>query len=111
MADAFNNRIQVFTPEGRYLRQWGGIGFGLGGGWPGWFRLAKEIAHDASGNVYVADAFNGRIQKFTPEGDLLAIWQPDGPDPRYASGVAVDAQGSVYASGFYAGQLWRLHCG
>lgn len=110
VADALNNRVQVFTPEGRYLRQWGGIGFGIGGGWPGWFRLAKEIALDAAGNVYVVDAFNGRLQKFTPEGDLLAVWDPGARDLRYPSGVAVDPVGDVYVSEFYSNQLWKLQC-
>lgn len=110
VADAFNNRVQVFTLEGHYLRQWGGIGFGIGGGWPGWFRLAKEIALDPAGNVYVVDAFNGRLQKFTPEGNLLALWDPGARDLWYPSGVAVDPAGDVYISEFYSNQLWKLQC-
>ncbi|MEX2553867.1 MAG: hypothetical protein WD627_12815 [Actinomycetota bacterium] len=110
VADAFNNRVQVFTPEGRYLRQWGGIGLGIGGGWPGWFRLAKEIALGTAGNVYVVDAFNGRLQKFTPEGDLLALWDPGASDLRYPSGIAVDPTGDVYLSEFYSNQIWKLQC-
>lgn len=110
VADAFNHRVQVFTPEGEYLRQWGGIGWGFGGGWPGWFRLAKEVALDPGGDVYVADAFNGRVQKFTPEGDLLAIWDPDDPEVRYPAGVAVDPAGNLYVSGFYANRIWTLRC-
>lgn len=27
VADSYNNRVQVFTPEGRFLRKWGGLGF------------------------------------------------------------------------------------
>jgi tripartite motif-containing protein 71 len=110
VADAFNNRVQVFTRDGRYLRQWGGVGLGLGGGWPGWFRLAKEIALDRAGNVYVADAFNGRVQKFTPEGDLLAVWDPDDPDVRYPSGLAVGSAGILHVSGFYAHRVWTVRC-
>lgn len=110
VADAFNNRVQVFTSEGRHLRQWGGIGFGLGGSWPGWFHLAKEVALDRAGDVYVADAFNGRVQKFTPEGDLLAVWDPTDTDVRYPSGVAADPAGNIYVSGFYTNRLWTLRC-
>lgn len=110
VADAFNNRVQVFTPDGRYLRQWGGVGLGIGGSWPGWFRLAKEVALDPAGNVYVVDAFNGRLQKFTPEGELLALWDPGPSDLRYPSGVAVDPAGDIYISEFYSNQLWKLQC-
>jgi tripartite motif-containing protein 71 len=110
VADAFNHRVQVFTAEGEYLRQWGGIGFGIGGSWPGWFFLAKEVALDAGGNVYVVDAFNGRLQKFTPEGDLLAIWDPDDPDLAYPSGVAVDAAGTAFISEFYADRVQAVQC-
>ena len=88
----------------------GGIGFGIGGGWTGWFRLAKEIALDPQGDVYVADAFNGRIQNFTPEGDLLAIWSPGDQDLRYPSGIVVDAQGTVYVSELYADRVSELRC-
>jgi tripartite motif-containing protein 71 len=110
VADAFNNRIQVFDPEGRYLRQWGGIGFGIGGGWPGWFRLAKEIALDGAGNIYVVDSFNGRLQKFDLEGDLLAIWDPDDHDLAYPSGVAAGPGGTVFVSQFYTNRIRVLRC-
>lgn len=110
VADAFNNRVQVFSSEGTYLRQWGGIGFGIGGGWPGWFRLAKDIALDTTGNVYVADAFNDRVQKFTPTGKLLSVWQPNDPAPRYPSGVAVDPDGTAYVAEFYANRVRQFRC-
>lgn len=110
VADAFNNRVQVFTPDGRYLRHWGGIGFGVGSAWPGWFRLAKELAFDGDGNVYVADAFNRRIQKFTPDGGLLAIWEARDQELRYASAVAVGAEDTVYVGDFYTSVIREMRC-
>ncbi|MCI0526541.1 MAG: hypothetical protein L0Y56_03690, partial [Nitrospira sp.] len=71
VADAFNHRIQKFTREGQYLTKWGGTGYGLSGKWPGWFRLAKAVTIDHEGHVYVADAFNHRVQKFTSQGKLI----------------------------------------
>jgi streptogramin lyase len=56
------------------------------------------------------DAFNGRFQKFTPEGDLLAIWDPDDPDLAYPSGVAVGPDGTVFVSEFYANRIQALRC-
>lgn len=114
VADGFNHRVQRFTADGRYLRKWGGIRYGVAGSWPGWFALAKDVTTDRAGTVYVTDAFNGRVQSFTAEGKLLAVW---GGDPaarrlvRYASGIAAAPDGHVYVSDFYGNEIWELLCG
>ncbi len=59
MVDAYNYRVQVFTTGGTYLTQWGSVGTGNGQ-----FYNPYGIGFDAAGNVYVADTFNHRIQKF-----------------------------------------------
>lgn len=113
VADGFNNRVQRFTADGGYLAQWGGIGFGVGGARPGWFRLAKDVAADSAGKVFVADAFNGRLQTFTADGELLALWggRRRGDAPlRYASGVAVDPGGPVYVGDFFRNEVRKLDC-
>jgi DNA-binding beta-propeller fold protein YncE len=61
VTDKGNHRVQVFTADGDYLGQWGGLGRGNGQ-----FQAPTGIAVDASGNVYVADATANRIQKFGP---------------------------------------------
>ncbi len=82
VVNAGHDRIEVFR-EGRYLTRWGGTA----GGESSAFRfrgtapvladvsgsrpLNKEvvaggIARDHDGFIYVADTFNGRIQKFAP---------------------------------------------
>ena len=38
-----------------------------------WRVLVRGITIDADGMVYVADSNNNRVQKFTPEGKLLAV--------------------------------------
>ena len=58
MAD-YGNRIQKFTSDGVYLTQWGTQGTG-----DGQFNNPAGVAVDASGNVYVADTDNNRIQVF-----------------------------------------------
>jgi DNA-binding beta-propeller fold protein YncE len=114
VADAYNNRIEVFTADGRYLRKWGGTGYGISGKWGGWFRLAKAVAVDATGDVYVADAFNRRIQKFSPDGRLLGAWgggtSEEDQALKYASGVAVSRDGSVYVSDFFENRITKLRC-
>jgi DNA-binding beta-propeller fold protein YncE len=59
VADAGNNRIQVFTGAGGYLMQWG-----IQGGDDGEIETPSGIAVDAAGNVYVSDTGNDRVQKF-----------------------------------------------
>ena len=56
---------------------------------------------DASGNVFVADTGNHRIQKFTSGGTLLKEWGSWGngdSEFAYPGGVAVDGDGDVYVS-------------
>lgn len=70
VADGYRNtRIARFSPDGRFLGQWGTPGNG-----PGQFNTPHGIAIDSAGKVYVADRQNDRVQVFTPEGKLLAIW-------------------------------------
>jgi sugar lactone lactonase YvrE len=92
VADTTNNRIQKFDSSGNFLLAWGkdvlasgGTGFeicttrtsckaGTAGGLGGELDFPEGVATDAVGNVYVADAFNNRLQKFDPSGNFLLTW-------------------------------------
>ncbi len=56
---SLNDRVQAFTPEGKFL-------FGIGGTGtePGQFEQPHGMAFDSHGHLYVADSGNQRIQKF-----------------------------------------------
>lgn len=89
-----NDRIQVFSPEGRWLRQWGGHGSG-----PGEFLRPQALAIDDRERIYVADSCNNRIQVFDTSGKLLDSWGTRGAGPgemSYPLGVAIGPDGSVY---------------
>jgi DNA-binding beta-propeller fold protein YncE len=59
VADSFNDRIQVFDSNGNFLTSFGSLGN------PGQFVTPEGVAVDSlSGNVYVADSGNGRIEVF-----------------------------------------------
>ncbi len=75
VADGYNDRIQVFSPQGRFLRKWGGpLAMNVFGPFPGWFATVTGIALGGSGCVYAADFYNHRVQTFTPQGKLLALF-------------------------------------
>jgi sugar lactone lactonase YvrE len=56
---SLNDRVQLFTPEGKYL-----LGIGGTGSKPGQFARPHGLALDSKGLLYVCDAGNQRIQKF-----------------------------------------------
>lgn len=56
---SLNDRVQAFTPEGKFLLGLGGTGTD-----PGKFVRPHCMAVDSKGYLYVADAGNQRIQKF-----------------------------------------------
>jgi len=71
-----NDRIQVFSAEGKWLRQWGGHGYALGE-----FLKPRALAIDGQDRIYVADSCNHRIQVFDTEGKLLKHWGIRGDRP------------------------------
>ncbi|MHB8970423.1 MAG: NHL repeat-containing protein [Pirellulaceae bacterium] len=91
------DRIQKFTPEGRYVLQWGGRGRE-----PGQFARPQSLAVDADDHIWVADACNHRIQVFDATGTaarLVTCWGEEGTQPGqlgYPYGLALDGQGHVY---------------
>jgi len=59
------------------------------------------VAVDSSGNVYVADFGNNRIQKFDSNGGFITKWGSYGNGDGWFGnpyGVAVDSSGNVYAA-------------
>ncbi len=61
----------------------------------------RGIATDASGNIYVVDSANFRIQKLTSDGIFITEWGSEGAgDGQFnvSSGIAIDASGNVYVT-------------
>lgn len=61
------------------------------------------VAVDGSGNVYVADGSNNRIQKFDAGGRFLMAWGSEGPGNgqfQYPAGLALDTAGNVYVADY-----------
>jgi hypothetical protein len=62
VADGGTNRIVKYDLNGHYLYGWGGPG-----GQAGQFNGPHSITTDQEGNLYLAEVFNGRVQKFRPK--------------------------------------------
>jgi DNA-binding beta-propeller fold protein YncE len=89
-----NDRIQVFSPEGKWLRQWGGHGYA-----PGEFLKPRALAIDDRDRISVADSCNHRVQVFNTSGKLLALWGGRGPAPgelSYPYDLAIGPDGALY---------------
>jgi len=89
-----NDRIQVFSPEGKWLRQWGGHGYEAGE-----FLRPRALAIDAQERLYVADSCNHRIQVFDTQGKLLRVWGKRGTkrgEMSYPYDLAIGPDNALY---------------
>jgi sugar lactone lactonase YvrE len=78
--------VQKFTLQGKFVGKWGSLGsepgqFGGGQAPGGRFAGPQFVAFDRAGNVYTTDAALDRVQKFTPDGQLLAYWGSESTEP------------------------------
>ncbi|HEX2233917.1 MAG TPA: hypothetical protein VHG69_11210, partial [Thermoleophilaceae bacterium] len=89
VAELGNDRVQKFDGTGAFVRMWGwGVDdgsaapqvcedacqAGISGSGDGQFADPWDLALDGSGNVYVAEDGNNRIQKFDGNGGFLGKW-------------------------------------
>jgi gliding motility-associated-like protein len=94
----YSNRIRKITPDGTVSIFAGNGTKGLqnGQGTAATFNHPADLATDATGNVYVADADNNLVRKISPQGDVITIAGNDGRNYSNIGGVAVAPNGSVY---------------
>lgn len=96
VADTGDKRVQVFGPQGQFLREWGG-----GGSAPGQLDEPVGLALDPDGRVLVADTWNHRVQVLEPDGWPVLQWPIAGwnnPAAEEKPYLAVDAEGRVYVT-------------
>ena len=90
------NYIMISSASETYVfvTKWGADGLSM----------PEDVAVDSSGNVYVADTWNNRIQKFTSTGTFITKWGSSGSGDGQFSfpvGVAVDSSDNVYVADEY----------
>jgi hypothetical protein len=95
VSDSGNARVEAFTPQGRFVRQFGSSGSGRGQ-----FVGTFDLAVDGDGNVYVLDDQRpGLVTKFSPNGRV--VWQIGGAsssDPDLAGHLhlaSIDSHGRL----------------
>ena len=78
----------------------------------GYFNDPAGVAVDSSGNVYVADKDNHRIQKFDNNGNFITKWGSNGwtgnGQFQYPEDVAVDSSLNVYVADTYNHRIQKF---
>jgi len=93
VTDYWNNRVQIFSSDGNYLRS-----FGRQGNNNGEFIHPTGIAFHRNGNIFVVDSGNARIQIFSGEGNYLSSFGGKGSLDSQLSdplGLSVDSDGNI----------------
>jgi hypothetical protein len=120
VADGENQRVDKFGPRGEFLLAWGwGVAdggeelqtctttceAGLGGSGVGQMESPRGIAVAPGGDVYVMSTGDGRVQRFSPSGELEDEFGGYGEGEEQfsfgmpeANGIAVDSSGRVFVA-------------
>ena len=91
-----NDRVMVFSPEGKFIRE-----FGTRGDGPGQFNQPHALAFDSQGRLFVGDRGNNRVQIFDRNLNHVATWyQFSRP-----SGLFIDRNDNLYSADSESGNV------
>jgi DNA-binding beta-propeller fold protein YncE len=99
-----NDRIQKFTREGTFVTAFGSFGTD-----PGQFQRPSGIVW-REGKIFVADAFNDRIQVFSDKGEFLEVLgaAESSGSLHYPYDIAAGPKGDFYVVEYSGGRVTRL---
>lgn len=98
VSDTLNSRVQMFDPDGKYVKSFGQ----RGNSW-GMFDKPKGVALDSFGNLYVADSGWSNIQMFNQKEQVLLFFGGRGPIPgmlKNPTAVAIDKRNHIYVADY-----------
>jgi ABC-type Fe3+ transport system permease subunit/DNA-binding beta-propeller fold protein YncE len=96
VADSCNHRIQVFSPQGKFVTSFGKAGSG-----PSEFSYPYDVRVDLLGNRFVCEFGNNRIQIFNEKNQSTEILGSAGSEPGQMSNpwsIALDSRGNLYVA-------------
>ena len=95
VSDKFLHRINIFSPNGEYLRHWGVHGSGDGEmDEPSGLAIRDDV-------IFVVDSENHRVQKFTLDGKYIGQFGSFGDGPGQLNtpwGIGLDKDGNVFVA-------------
>ena len=92
-------RIQVFSPEGEFLRIFAEKGTG-----PGQMLRAHGLAFDSRNRLFIVDVDNMRVNVYDSTGAFVTTWGHDGyrtAEFNAPHGIAIDKNDDVFVVGYY----------
>lgn len=104
VSDSMNFRIQVFKPDGAFVRS-----FGENGDGPGFFSRLKGLAFDGFGNLYAVDGGHSNVQIFNKNFDVLMFFGGYSAKLEYfdvPSGIVIDKRNNrVYVCNEFVSRI------
>ncbi len=103
ITDTFNDRVESFDADGRFIGT-----FGQNGDGPGQFERPKGIAIDCDGHIWVVDASENMVKVFDRQGRLLIYFGGQGEYPGQFLGpwgIAIGPSNQVVVSETYPGRV------
>ena len=113
VADTWNHRIQYFDPSGKFLGKWGTLGDAKGSStdMPSVFWGPREVAVSSTGDVYVTDTGNKRIQVFGPDGSFKRMFGGAGSGPGQFNeevGLSIGPDGNLWVADTWNNRIQEL---
>ncbi len=103
VTDTFNDRVEIFDPDGTFISQ-----FGKNGDSASDFERPKGIAIDCDGHIWVVDATQMRVKVFDTQGKLLIYFGGWGYWPGQfmgPNGIAIDKENRVVVTETFPGRV------
>ena len=98
VSNTLNARVDIFDPEGNFVRHIGERGNSYG-----MFDKPKGVALDSFDNIYVVDSGWSNVQIFNQKGEVLLFFGGRGQDPGLLAnptGIAIDKRNRIYVADF-----------